>query len=197
MPNVIGCTRSTLRCIGRWCYFVTVMPVVLIEWLALALQLLSLTLFTCNRAVNRFLLEKQRNSVHAGVLEKPLNNDSKDSKSEEYENEYVTKLKQQINPKDSIRIARFGSHSRSRKRLDSESSYTEIIVVPLGKAQHAVVNHTNLTTPKDRKRDPSSKSSKASHKMVKFIDTKKKNVSRKQKSIRIQEEFSENQDIYS
>ncbi|EYC10708.1 hypothetical protein Y032_0054g2509 [Ancylostoma ceylanicum] len=117
----------------------------------------------------------------AGLSSRSIGSSRGELTSEDYKVE-PTQM-EEIRTADSLRLPmnvrrRTSIATRKGKKVES-SSCTDVIVVPLGKAQNryshrAVVTRSNLTKRNRRKRDQSIASKKDSHKKVRFRDENRK-----------------------
>ncbi|EYC10707.1 hypothetical protein Y032_0054g2509 [Ancylostoma ceylanicum] len=112
----------------------------------------------------------------AGLSSRSIGSSRGELTSEDYKVE-PTQM-EEIRTADSLRLPmnvrrRTSIATRKGKKVES-SSCTDVIVVPLGKAQKAVVTRSNLTKRNRRKRDQSIASKKDSHKKVRFRDENRK-----------------------
>ncbi|EYC10705.1 hypothetical protein Y032_0054g2509 [Ancylostoma ceylanicum] len=145
---------------------------------AVALVLiLSFILVSCNKFINsRRVSYRERTAMAAGLSSRSIGSSRGELTSEDYKVE-PTQM-EEIRTADSLRLPmnvrrRTSIATRKGKKVES-SSCTDVIVVPLGKAQKAVVTRSNLTKRNRRKRDQSIASKKDSHKKVRFRDENRK-----------------------
>ncbi|KAK5967068.1 hypothetical protein GCK32_009064 [Trichostrongylus colubriformis] len=147
------------------------------QWLALALSLTPLVIFTCNKTSDKGDSVRERGGA---------DNINRSRRQVAELNVDATQAEEELPICDSLRDVRIHKAAKpvpsttSGKRCESDSSYTDLIVVPLGKAKTAMNRRNNLTRKCDRKRDRSSMSEHKSQKKVKFREVK----SSKRKSVR-------------
>ncbi|XGW06129.1 hypothetical protein V3C99_016451 [Haemonchus contortus] len=140
---------------------VHLLAIALPGWLAVAVLLTPLVLFTCNRKSNdKTWPERQKAS-----------GDSERSSREVVDGD-IEMARAELKISDSVRDVRPSAKPGSNQQGKFESaSSTELIVVPLGKAKTAKVTRNSLTRPSDRKRDLSQPRS-SRPRVVRFRDEK-------------------------
>nr|CDJ80600.1 unnamed protein product [Haemonchus contortus] len=141
---------------------VHLLAIALPGWLAVAVLLIPLVLFTCNRKSNDKTWPERQKASGGGS----------ERSSREVVDGDIEIARAELKISDSVRDVRPQAKSGSSQQGKFESaSSTELIVVPLGKAKTAKVTRNSLTRPSDRKRDLSQPRS-SRPRVVRFRDQK-------------------------
>ncbi|KAK6754150.1 hypothetical protein RB195_013260 [Necator americanus] len=144
---------------------------------ALVLLIVTTALITCKRIAKSAKSLREREA--AGKSSRSLDSSTR---MPEEDSIVESTQKEDLSPGDSLRLPmnmkKKAQMNVKKTRIESGSS-TDVIVVPLGKAQNAVVTRNNMTKPERRKRDQSRTSRRDSQKKVKFREGNRKRMTGK------------------